>query len=315
MEKPLALIIDDDRDTVAMFRHVLDMAGFKTEIVMRGEKAIERLKVIIPDIVLLDLNLPGVSGSKILEFIRADKKLAEVPVIVITGYAHMTYELGNNTDLILLKPVSIEQLSNLVLRLQPTNTKIPTDPPRDPETQLYNRSFFISRLQYSLERALQIGDNLFSVIYIDIDDFSDFVEKHGENVEKQVITETAIHLKSSIRPVDTIAQFSKNQFLILLEDLTGMLDSIKVAERIHAGFSPFIKEAFNLDLTISVGITYGGSEYENVYEILRQADIALYDAREGGGNQIKIFNEIIHGKYTSIDMYRQIARLQIMPTE
>jgi diguanylate cyclase (GGDEF)-like protein len=315
MEKPLALIIDDDRDTVALFRHVLDVAGFRTEIVMRGEKAIERLKAIVPNIVLLDLNLPGVSGAKILEFIRGDKRLAEIPVIVITGYAHMTYELGADTDLILLKPVSIEQLSNLVLRLQPTNAEVPIELPRNPVTQLYNQSFFISRLQYSLERAIQIGDNLFSVIYIDIDGFSDIAEKFGEKVENQITAETAIFLRSRTRPIDTIAQFGKDQFLILVEDLKGMLDSIKVAERIHAGFPEFMKDAFDLDLTVSVGITYGGSEYADVYEILRNVDIALHDAKESGGNLIIIFNEIIHGKYTSIDAYQEIMRLQVTPTE
>jgi diguanylate cyclase (GGDEF)-like protein len=315
MEKPLALIIDDDRDAVAMFRHVLDVAGFKTEIVMRGEKAIERLKSIVPEIILLDLNLPGVSGAKILEFIRADMRLAKVPVIVITGYAHMTYELSTDTDLILMKPVSVEQLSSLVLRLRPTSAAVLADPPRNPETQLYNKPFFISRLQYSLERAFQIGDNLFSVIYIDIDGFSNIAETHGEKVERQIMTETAIFLRSKVRPIDTIAQFGKDQFLILVEDLKGVLDSIKVAERIHAGFPEYIKNAFGLDLTVSVGVTYGGSDYEDVYEILRNVDIALHDAKESGGNQIIIFNEIIHGKYVSVDAYREIMRLQVTPTD
>jgi diguanylate cyclase (GGDEF)-like protein len=296
-----------------MFRHVLDIAGFKTEIVMRGEKALDRLQVIVPDIVLLDLNLPGIPGSEILEYIRSDRRLAHIPVIVITGYAQMTYELKRETDLILLKPVSIEQLSNLVLRLQPTNTKIPTDPPRDPVTQLYNRSFFISRLRYSLERAIQIGDNLFSVIYIDIDNFLEFAEKRGKKIETKLTTETAKYLKSIIRPIDTIAQFGKDQFLILLEDLSGMLDSIKVAERVHAGFAEFVQQEFTLDMTVSVGITYGGSEYSNVLEILRHVDIALYDAKLNGGNQIKIFNQIIHGKYSETDIYQSITRLKIMP--
>jgi GGDEF domain-containing protein len=86
-----------------------------------------------------------------------------------------------------------------------------------------------------------------------------------------------------------------------------------VAERIHVGFPEFIRNAFNLDLTVSIGITYGGSDYEDVYEILRNVDIALHDAKESGGNQIKIYNEIIHGKYTSMDAYREIMRLEIVP--
>ena len=71
MDKPFALIVEDDRDIAALFRHVLDIAGYYTEIVMHGREAVNRLKSAQPDIVLLDLNLPGVSGEKILEGMRA----------------------------------------------------------------------------------------------------------------------------------------------------------------------------------------------------------------------------------------------------
>jgi DNA-binding response OmpR family regulator len=70
MDKPTALIIEDERDIAALFRHVMDMVGFQTEIVFHGQAAIERLSNSQPDIVLLDLNLPEVSGSRILEIIR-----------------------------------------------------------------------------------------------------------------------------------------------------------------------------------------------------------------------------------------------------
>src|SRR5678816_2828050 len=62
MEKPSALIVEDDRDIGALFRHVLDLAGYRTEIVLHGLVAMEHLAKTTPDIVLLDLNLPGVSG-------------------------------------------------------------------------------------------------------------------------------------------------------------------------------------------------------------------------------------------------------------
>ena len=87
VNKPSALIVEDDRDIVALFRHVLDLAGYRTEIALHGKAAVEYLAQSTPDIVLLDLNLPGVSGSEILVMMDADERLKSIPVVVITAHA------------------------------------------------------------------------------------------------------------------------------------------------------------------------------------------------------------------------------------
>ena len=79
MNKPVALIVEDDRDIVALFRHVLDIAGFHTEIVLNGKEAMDRLEVSQPNIVLLDLQLPGMSGMDILVRMREDDRLRNIP--------------------------------------------------------------------------------------------------------------------------------------------------------------------------------------------------------------------------------------------
>ncbi len=177
MEKPFAMIIEDDRDTVALFRHVLDFAGYKTEIILRGDKAIDRLKIAMPDIILLDLNLPGVSGMEVLDFIQAEERLSETHVVVITGHPELALGMSSQTDLVLLKPVSVDQLANLVLRLRPVDPDAPIEQPRDALTGLYSRSFFLSRLGYSIERARQLNGSIFGIIFMDIDDFSSYIKK------------------------------------------------------------------------------------------------------------------------------------------
>ena len=114
MEKPFALIIEDDRDIAALFRQVLDIAGYHTEIEMHGKEAVKHLNSVQPDIVLLDLHLLGVSGVQILEQMRADERLKSVPVIVVTAYSRDADSLPIEPDLVLLKPVNLEQLSDLV---------------------------------------------------------------------------------------------------------------------------------------------------------------------------------------------------------
>ncbi|NOH03509.1 MAG: response regulator [Chloroflexi bacterium] len=87
MDKPIALIVEDDRDIVALFRHVLDIAGYQTEIVLDGRDAMDRLGILTPNIVLLDLQLPRLSGVQILKNMRDDERLKRIPVVVITAYA------------------------------------------------------------------------------------------------------------------------------------------------------------------------------------------------------------------------------------
>ena len=120
MEKPFALIIEDDRDISALFRHVLDIAGYHTEIILNGKEAIQRLDSVRPDIILLDLHLPGVSGTQILEHVRREQELKSVPVVVITAHAHLVETLPVRPTLSLIKPVNIEQMSNLIQRICPT---------------------------------------------------------------------------------------------------------------------------------------------------------------------------------------------------
>ena len=165
--KPSALIIEDDRDIVALFRHVLDLAGYRTEIVLHGKVAVEHLAKYTPDIVLLDLGLPGVSGSEILVMMREDERLKNVPVVVITAHAHLVETLPVAPQLVLIKPVNIEQLSNLIVRICPTEKSMDSLP-WDVLTGVYNRSFFMARLSYALERAKQLHQSRFAVLYLDL---------------------------------------------------------------------------------------------------------------------------------------------------
>src|SRR5512134_1024093 len=142
VEKPFALIVEDDRDIVALFRHVLDLAGYRTEIVLHGKVAVEHLARTRPDIVLLDLGLPGVSGGEILTMMRADPRLRDVPVVVITAHPHLAETLPVAPQLVLIKPVNIEQMSNLILRICPTEKSMESLP-WDVQTGVYNRSFFM----------------------------------------------------------------------------------------------------------------------------------------------------------------------------
>lgn len=118
-KKPLALIIEDDQEQAGIFARALEVAEFETEIIHNGKAALDRLAAVVPDLVVLDLQLPYVSGDDILHRIRADERLAKTRVMLTTANPLMARSLREESDLVLIKPVSFFQLSELAARLHP----------------------------------------------------------------------------------------------------------------------------------------------------------------------------------------------------
>jgi DNA-binding response OmpR family regulator len=116
MTKPFVLIVEDDPKLNEIISIVLQ-ADFELEACTDGGAAMEQLKSITPDIVVLDLNLPGSSGKEILTYIRSEERLAKTRVILATADERQAETLTNNADIILLKPVSPGLLRDLTLRM------------------------------------------------------------------------------------------------------------------------------------------------------------------------------------------------------
>ena len=114
-----AMIIEDNEDLAIIFAEALQAAGFDTGIVQDGDTALVRLEASRPDIIILDLHLPHVSGEAILERIRTDERLAGTRVIIATADPRMADMLKDQADLVLLKPISFGQLRDLAARLSP----------------------------------------------------------------------------------------------------------------------------------------------------------------------------------------------------
>ena len=116
-EKPAALIIEDDEDLSIIFTEALNAAGFQTETIRNGQLALDRLHAVTPEVVSLDMHLPGVSGLDILKFIRSEKRLALTNVVVTTAAAVMAEQVRDTADFVLIKPITFGQLRDLTARL------------------------------------------------------------------------------------------------------------------------------------------------------------------------------------------------------
>jgi two-component system, cell cycle response regulator DivK len=120
-ERPLVLLVEDDRDGRLLFADWLLSAGFRVEQAHNGLQALERARDLLPDAILTDLNIPGIDGYELTRRLKADLRTSPIPVLAITGYGPFTQDPGRaeraGCDLILTKPCDLEQLSRTLTAL------------------------------------------------------------------------------------------------------------------------------------------------------------------------------------------------------
>ncbi len=268
MKKPLAFIIEDDRDIAALFRHVLDMAGYQTEVMLDGQDAVDLLSSIRPDIVFLDLQLPSVSGLDILKIIRTDKKLKTVSVIVVTAFAHYLDNLPAEPDLVMLKPVDINHLIELAGRLRGTK-KTSEEQPFDETTNVYNLSFFSLRMIYALERIKQMELTRFGVMFAQLDGLSDLKERVSESEYNDFLHDLAEKMTSKVRPTDTVGWSPDGYFLILIDAVISEDAALILARRVDQWLTGYLEEIPVADgLKVKTGLLVCDSEYADTEAIM-----------------------------------------------
>ena len=115
--KLLALVVEDHPDQAFVFESALNKAGFETEVYNDGQLAHQRLAEVTPDVIVLDLHIPHISGEELLAQIRSDPRLAGMHVALATADARLAEKLERQAQMVLLKPVSFSQLSGLMKRI------------------------------------------------------------------------------------------------------------------------------------------------------------------------------------------------------
>jgi diguanylate cyclase (GGDEF)-like protein len=204
----------------------------------------------------------------------ADERLKNIPVVVITAHAHLVETLPVQPELILIKPVNIEQMRNLILRICPTEKSMDSLP-WDVLTGVYNRSFFMARLAYALERTKQLHQNKFAVLYLELGKSAKINYLFGAEYNKRVLQDSAALLKTILRPTDTIARMG-DIFMILIEDVSSHDIPISIGSRIQTRVRKYLSKLENeLQVRANVGIVLCGEEYDSVENILLDAEKAL----------------------------------------
>lgn len=171
----------------------------------------------------------------------------------------------------------------------------------DSLTNLPNRALFIDRLRGSLERQKRYPDHSCAILFLDLDRFKVINDSLGHMIGDQLLSMLAQRLKKHIRSVDTIARFGGDEFAVLLEDTKEISVVYDIAERFHgemrSPFSIFGREIFT---TMSIGIVMSNTgNYTRPEEFLRDADTAMYHAKERGKACHVVFDSTMHAKATA----------------
>ncbi len=186
----------------------------------------------------------------------------------------------------------------------------------DALTDLPNRAFFTDYLKVAIARAKLQPDYQFAVLFLDLDRFKNINDSLGHTYGDQLIVAIADRLKRCLRQVDIVARLGGDEFAILLDGLHEPSDAIHCAEKIQKEISrPLTIEKSEAFTSASIGIALSTAGYERPEDVLRDADTAMYRAKESGKARHEVFDKLMYARAVSIlnlenDLRRAIERQQ-----
>ena len=162
-------------------------------------------------------------------------------------------------------------------------------------TDLANRHCFHERLDVAVERTRLDAEQRFAVLFLDLDRFKMVNDSLGHIAGNALLREVAQRLVECVRPGDLVARLGGDEFAILLEDVRDAEDGMRLAQRVLAALSqPLVINGTEVVPGASVGITFSDLGYRTVDEVLRDADLAMYEAKAGGRGRAALFDTSMH---------------------
>ena len=291
------LIVDDSLVIRAVVRGWLEEQDYQVVEVADGETAIERCLADPPDVVLLDIEMPGLNGHQVLARLKSDEALRDIPVVFLTNHSSMDEVLrglrGGAHDY-LSKPFEPAELvarvgaavrvKKLQDELHRRNDELDTLSRTDLLTGLFNRRHLDEQLTRNTSTARRYGHTL-GVLLLDLDHFKTVNDTHGHLAGDLVLCEFARRVENALRAGDIAGRWGGEEFLVLLPhtDLPGV---VEVGEKIRAAIAsePFEIATGAIGVTVSGGCSTGADV--DVDDLVHRADTGLYDAKDRGRNCI-----------------------------
>ncbi len=303
MKRTLLIIDDSKAIRMQVAQTFADANLFGT--VLQAADGIEGFKLLVNndvDIILCDIEMPGIDGLKFLAMLQSRDDLKDKPVIMLTSHQDIDTKvrgLESGASDYITKPFETAelvarlrvhmQIKTLQDELRHSNQLLLELAQTDPLTRLCNRRHLIEKLEVELNRCFR-GDNHISLIMIDIDHFKRINDQFGHQTGDDVLIRVSDLLLEQLRTYDLAARYGGEEFCLVLPE-TNLEAAVEVAERIRykAERLKFATPMEKERITMSFGVaSFDGTIEGTIDELIRLADDALYKAKNSGRNQVRI---------------------------
>ncbi len=300
---PQVMVVDDSRTQRAIISEYLSQLNCDIILCSSGDEALIKVSERIPDLIILDVEMPGLSGFDTCKAIRGFLQDTWVPIIYLTGRSDpedIVEGLNVGGDTYISKPVHRDVLSAIakaMLRLSAiqselikANRKLDEVAHFDVLTQIMNRRGYQNMLERYWSDHVRRKSQL-TILLMDIDFFKKYNDNYGHIQGDQCLREVAQTLKKALkRPIDIVARYGGEEFVVILPD-TNIEGAVNVAERlIEAMRTVNIPHEFSdcqPFVTLSVGLAQADLSNETSKQVLERADKSLYEAKEAGRNCVR----------------------------
>jgi diguanylate cyclase (GGDEF)-like protein len=299
------LMVEDSRVSLEVYAQRLERRGYQVATAISAEEARVELESGLPDLILLDVFMPKVSGFEFVRELRADPKTARVPIILISALSDTQHiveglELGANDYV--TKPIvmpiltarmeALMRSSELVRRLEVQTELLSKLAAFDDLTGVYNRRSMFHHLEAELSRCRRYGRSL-GILMVDIDHFKRVNDEHGHLVGDQALRWVASTLQNELRSMDFLCRYGGEEFCAILPE-TNRPGVARAGERLRAAIERSLFEYDDIEMHLSIsigGASWASDESQEFPDLLARADAALLEAKRGGRNQVRVSNE------------------------
>jgi diguanylate cyclase (GGDEF)-like protein len=290
------LVVDDELTNRDVLQRRLIRVGYRVLTADCGRAALEITAEQRVDLVLLDVMMPEMDGIETLRKLRQSRSVSELPVIMVTARdssADVVEALDAGANDYITKPVDFA-VAQARIRTQLTARRA------DPLTGLPNRLLFMDRLNDLITRAKSASSFEFAVFFLDVDRFKVINDSLGHAAGDQLLTGISRRLEQSLRSTDIVARFDGectlarlggDEFTVLLPGVRNVIDARAVAERLVAAVArPFELESREVVVSVSIGVVMADDRYQRAEDMVRDADTAMYRAKDRGKARCEIFD-------------------------
>jgi diguanylate cyclase (GGDEF)-like protein len=283
------LVVDDDRTLSKMYATQLQGAGMETRILNDPLGALPVLEEFKPDLLLMDLHMPGCNGMDLAKAIRQINAYLSLPILFLSAETDVDRQFDARrmgADEFLTKPIRPEHLVAAVQVRAERMKLIRSFMVHDGMTGLYNHTAFLDLLNLNLERARRQGTEL-CLAMVDMDHFKRINDQHGHPVGDRVLIALAGLLKRRLRKSDLVGRWGGEEFAILFPDCP-LANAVACLDLLRESFSSlgFAAGETGFKVTFSAGVA-SNRLHSDAESLCVAADAALYGAKRDGRNLVR----------------------------